>query len=125
MMAHSAAVCQCSSRTPPAVSRMFTPAREVETGSSRTVTSRDQPPSYVRLFASEDGYLKVGTRLFDSVAGGQVDSAFCPSSTGLLGPGSVLPRPAAIAADARPAVAIAAAGATCSTICRRVMFRCG
>src|SRR5579862_3040558 len=43
MKAHSAAVCQCSSRTPPAVRRMSTPAMLLETGSSRTVTSRDQP----------------------------------------------------------------------------------
>src|SRR5207248_9185831 len=45
MMAHSPAVCQCSSRTPPAVSLMFTPASVLETGNSRTVTSRDHPPS--------------------------------------------------------------------------------
>src|SRR3954466_13348609 len=106
MIAHSPAVCQCSSRTPPAVSLMLTPAMDVETGSSRTVTSRDQPPSYVRLFARENGYLKVGTRLLESVSGGHVESAFCPSSVALPGPGSVLPRPAAMAAEARPAIAI-------------------
>jgi hypothetical protein len=39
------AVCQWSSRTPPAVSLMFTPAMDSDTGSSRTVTSRDHPPS--------------------------------------------------------------------------------
>ena len=49
MIAHSPAACQCSSRTPPAVSRMLTPAIALETGSSRTVTSRDQPPLKTRL----------------------------------------------------------------------------
>jgi len=38
---HSASLCQCSARTPPAVSRMLTPAIVVATGSSRWVTSRD------------------------------------------------------------------------------------
>ena len=59
MIAHSPAVCQCNSRTPPAVSLMFTPAKVFDTASSRTVTSRDHPPSYVRLFAKEKGYLNV------------------------------------------------------------------
>src|SRR6266513_4640667 len=94
MMAHSPAVCQCSSRTPPAVSLMFTPARVFETGSSRTVTSRDQPPSYVRLFAKENGYLKFWTRLLESVLGGQIESGFWPSSARLAGPGSLLLRSA-------------------------------
>src|SRR5580704_5905680 len=61
MYAHSAAVCQCSSRTPPAVRRMSTPASDLETASSRTVTSRDHPPSWNRLCAKENGYLKVCT----------------------------------------------------------------
>src|SRR6266513_5852170 len=95
MMAHSPAVCQCSSRTPPAVSLMFTPARVFETGSSRTVTSRDQPPSYVRLFAKENGYLKFWTRLLESVSGGHIESGFWPSSTASAGPGSLLLRSAA------------------------------
>src|SRR6266481_9219051 len=94
MMAHSPAVCQCSSRNPPAVSLMLTPARVFETGSSRTVTSRDHPPSYVRLFAKEKGYLKFCTRLFESVLGGQIESGFCPSNVGLDGPRSVLLRSA-------------------------------
>src|SRR5213082_3439349 len=76
MMAHSADVCQCNSRTPPAVSLMFTPASVFDTGSSRTVTSRDQPPSYVRLFAKENGYLKFWTRLLESVSGGHMESGF-------------------------------------------------
>src|SRR5438309_9610746 len=94
MMAHSAEVCQCNSRTPPAVSLMFTPAIDFETGSSRTVTSRDHPPSYVRLFAKENGYLNVGTRLLESVPGGHMESGFWPSSAGLAGPGSLLLRSA-------------------------------
>src|SRR5205807_9488996 len=94
MMAHSADVCQCSSRTPPAVSLMFTPARVLETGSSRTVTSREHPPSEVRLFAKENGYLKFWTRLFESVPGGHMESGFWPSSGGLPGPGSLLLRSA-------------------------------
>ena len=47
MKDHSAALCQCSSRTPPALSRMLTPARSTAAGSSRVVTSRDQPPSLI------------------------------------------------------------------------------
>src|ERR1044072_3392104 len=94
MMAHSLAMCQCSSRNAPAVSLMLTPARVLDTGSSRTVTSRDHPPSYVRLFAKENGYLKFWTRLLESVTGGHVESGFWPSSIGLAGPGSVLLRSA-------------------------------
>src|SRR5437660_11692164 len=89
MNAHSPAVCQCSSRTPPAVSLMFTPAMDFETGSSRTVTSRDHPPSYVRLFARENGYLNVGTKLLESVPGGHAESRFCASRSALVGPGSL------------------------------------
>src|SRR6266566_1565200 len=94
MIAHSSAVCQCSSRTPPAVSLMLTPAMDLETGSSRTVTSRDHPPSYVRLFAKENGYLKFCTKLLESVPGGQIESGFCASSGELTGPGSLLLRSA-------------------------------
>src|SRR5712671_7042972 len=94
MMAHSPDVCQCNSRQPPAVNLTFTPAISFETGSSRIVTSRDHPPSYVRLFANENGYLKFWTRLFESVGGGQMESGFCPSSAGLAGPGSLLLRSA-------------------------------
>src|SRR6266436_8580401 len=79
MIAHSPAVCQCSSRTPPAVSLIFTPAMDFETGSSRTVTSRDQPPSYTRLFARENGYLNDGTRVLESVPGGHAESGFWAS----------------------------------------------
>src|SRR5215468_7784314 len=61
MKAHSDAVCQCNSRTPPAVNRMFTPASVLETASSLCVTSRDHPPSCWRLCEIENGYLKVCT----------------------------------------------------------------
>ena len=60
-----------------------------ETGSSRTVTSRDHPPSYVRLLAKENGYLKFCTRLLESVGGGHWESGFCASRSGACGPGSV------------------------------------
>src|SRR4029077_16365992 len=88
MYAHSAAVCQCSSRTPPAVSRMSTPAMVVETASSRTVTSRDHPPSCSRLWAKEKGYLKVCTPPA-SVGGGAPESRFDASRPGFVGPGSL------------------------------------
>src|ERR1700756_3938855 len=60
MLPPSPAVCQCNSRTPPAVSLMLTPAKAFETGSSRTVTSRDHPPSYTRLLANENGNQALG-----------------------------------------------------------------
>src|SRR5258708_6040217 len=85
----SPAVCQFSSRTPPAVSRLFTPAMDLESGSSRIVTSRDHPPSYIRLLAKENGYLNART-LPASVLGGVTESGFWPSSTGFFGPGSLL-----------------------------------
>src|SRR3981189_2533685 len=72
---------------------MFTPARDFETASSRTVTSRDHPPSYVRLFAKENGYLNVGTKLLESVLGGHAESWFCPPRVAFGGPGSVALRP--------------------------------
>src|SRR5580700_2637945 len=88
MKAHSAAVCQCSSRTPPAVNRMSTPAIDFETCSSRTVTSRDHPPSCMRLCEIPKGYLKVCTPPA-SVCGGRNESGFCASIAGLPGPGAL------------------------------------
>src|SRR5580692_2076410 len=88
MNAHSDAVCQCNSRTPPAVSRMSTPAIAFDTGNSRTVTSRDHPPSCSRLCENENGYLKVCTPPA-SVNGGFVESVFAASSPGFVGPGSL------------------------------------
>src|SRR5712692_777840 len=49
MKAHSSAVCQCSSRKLPAVSRILTPARSFEDGNTFCVTSFVQPPSSIRL----------------------------------------------------------------------------
>src|SRR5271155_5999640 len=89
MKAHSAAVCQCSSRTPPAVSRISTPARLFETASSRAVTSRDHPPSCKRLCANANGYLNVCTPPA-SVQGGLNESGFAASSPEFAGPGSLL-----------------------------------
>lgn len=98
---------------------MFTPASDFETGSSRTVTSRDHPPLYVRLFASENGYLNTGTRLSESVVGGHAASGFCASTSLLAGPGSLVdrswelncvlswPRAGKLASDATPATASA------------------
>src|SRR5438067_3510118 len=59
MMAHSLAVCQCSSRNPPAVSLMFTPARVLDTGSSRTVTSRDHSPVVNTLVRKGEWVLEI------------------------------------------------------------------
>src|SRR5579872_6482419 len=93
MKAHSAAVCQCSSRMPPAVNLMSTPAIDFETASSRTVTSRDQPPSCIRLWDRPKGYLNVATPP-SSVGGGKKESGFWASSGELLGPGALALRSA-------------------------------
>src|SRR5580658_6243395 len=93
MNAHSAAVCQCNSRTPPAVSRILTPAIVLETSSSRTVTSRDQPPSCNRLWPKANGYLKVCTPPA-SVGGGFPAEGFCESRGEFTGPGSLALRSA-------------------------------
>src|SRR5580765_5434360 len=89
MNAHSAAACQWSSRMPPAVSRISTPAIDLETGNSRTVTSRDHPPEWSRLCESEKGYLNTGTDPA-SVTGGATELGFCASRAALVGPGSLL-----------------------------------
>src|SRR5579883_239768 len=89
MMDHSAALCQCSSRMPPASRRMLTPASSLAMGSSRAVTSRDQPPWYTRLFASENGNLKPGM-LPESETGGTLESGFAVSSARLVGPGELI-----------------------------------
>src|SRR5467141_2111506 len=49
IMAHSSAVCQCSSRKLPAVSRILTPAMSFEEGRTLFVTWLVQPPSSTRL----------------------------------------------------------------------------
>src|SRR6266404_291155 len=88
MIAHSAAVCQCSSRIPPAFSLMLTPAIVFETGSSRTVTSLDHPPANTRLFERENGYLQVGTPPASDTRGMLV-SVLALSRALSVGPGSV------------------------------------
>src|SRR5689334_18370483 len=88
-MDHSAALCQCNSRMPPASRRIFTPASCFAIGSSLAVTSRDQPPWYTRLFASENGNLKPGM-LPVSESGGIRVSGLAASSAGFLGPGALI-----------------------------------
>jgi hypothetical protein len=77
--------CQCISRTPPGVRRMFTPASVVAIGNSRAVTSRAQPPSSSRLWASEKENFKLGTSP-ESVFGGASMSGFCRSRAKFRGP---------------------------------------
>src|ERR1700722_5080332 len=88
MKAHSEAVCQCSSRQPPAGRRMSTPARVLDTASSRCVTSRDPPPSCKPLCAMEKGYLNVCTPPA-SVETGLLELGLAASMAGLVGPGSL------------------------------------
>ena len=85
MKAHSAGLCQCSSRTPPALSRMLTMARSVEEGISRIVVCRDQPPSLILMWLSANDHLKVGSVPL-SVAGGLILSGLCASREGFDGP---------------------------------------
>ncbi len=59
--AHSACLCQCSSRTPPGVRRMLTPAIVVEIANSRCMTSRDQPPSRIFMCASANENRRFGS----------------------------------------------------------------
>src|SRR5579863_757106 len=73
---------------PPAVSRMSTPAIDLDTASSRTVTSRDHPPSCIRLCESPKEYLKVCTPPA-SVGGGKKESGFWASIGGFPGPGAL------------------------------------
>src|SRR5947209_18501284 len=73
---------------PPAVNLMSTPAIDLETASSLTVTSRDHPPSCIRLWESPKGYLNVWTPPA-SEGGGRKESGFWPSSAGLPGPGAL------------------------------------
>src|SRR6476620_4238738 len=87
MNAHSASLCQCSSRYAPAFSRMFTPAKVVATGNSRTVTSRAQPPVWRRLCAAAKGNFRFG-RLPESVGGAP---GFCNAIATLSGPSTDSP----------------------------------
>ena len=83
MKAHSAGLCQCSSRTPPALSRMLTIAMSVEDGISRIVVCRDQPPSLILTWLSVKDHLKVGSVPL-SVAGGMILSGLCTLATGSM-----------------------------------------
>src|SRR6267378_6584961 len=88
MYAHSAAWCQCNSRTPPAVSRIFTPAMVVEIGKSACVTCRAQPPFWIR----RDAVLKdaqICGMPPTSVAGGENADGNWSLIAGSCGRGSV------------------------------------
>src|SRR5579863_2123521 len=115
MIAHSAAWCQWSSRMPPAVRRMLTPEISFEIAKSFTVTSRAQPPFWMRLAALLKEAHVIGIPP-TSVAGGDCAAGNWPPITGFCGPGSVrfsgpfaliapcagssgLPKDAALAAD--------------------------
>src|SRR5438105_3127373 len=88
MNAHSAKTCQCSSRTPPAVSRMLTPAMVSEIWKSAWVTWRAQPPFWVRFGALLNEAQTCG-RSPTSVAGGENAAGNRSASAALCGPGSV------------------------------------
>ncbi len=87
IIAHSAVICQWSSRTPPAVNRISTPAIVFEIGNSLAVTCRVQPPLSIRFLARENEYLNGGTVPL-SVSGAQTESGFSASSAAFFGPGS-------------------------------------
>src|SRR5438445_6955952 len=88
MNAHSAKTCQCSSRTPPAVSRMLTPAMVSEIWKSACVTCRAQPPFWMRFGALLNDAQNCG-RSPTSVGGGEDAAGNRSASAGLCGPGSV------------------------------------
>src|SRR5215472_3028377 len=58
---------------------MSTPAMDLDTSSSRTVTSRDHPPECSRLCPKENGYLNGGNPPL-SVGGGLLELGFWISS---------------------------------------------
>src|SRR5260370_27242746 len=88
MNAHSEKTCQCSSRTPPAVSRMLTPAMVSEIWKSACVTWRAQPPFWIRFGALLKDAQNCG-RSPTSVAGGEDAARNRSASAALCGPGSV------------------------------------
>ena len=85
MKAHSAGLCQCSSRTAPALSRMLTMARSFEAGTSRRVGWRDQPPSRIFTWLSAKDHRKVGSVPL-SVVGGRSLSRLWACRAGFVGP---------------------------------------
>src|SRR6266853_642873 len=86
--AHSAKVCQCSSRRPPAVSRILTPEMVSEIWKSACVTCRAQPPFWIRFGALLNDAQNCGMS-FVSVAGGDDAAGNWSAIAGLCGPGSV------------------------------------
>src|SRR6266446_1806182 len=86
--AHSAKVCQCSSRRPPAVSRMLTPDMVSEIWKSDCVTCRAQPPFWIRFGALLNDAQNCGMS-FVLVAGGDDAAGNWSAIAGLCGPGSV------------------------------------
>src|SRR6266404_2287403 len=86
--AHSAKVCQCSSRRPPAVSRMLTPEMVSEIWKSACVTCRAQPPFWMRFGALLNDAQNCGMS-FVSVAGGDEAAGNWSAIAGLCGPASV------------------------------------
>src|ERR1700722_11175414 len=123
MYAHSEARCQCTSRMPPALSRMFTPEKVSEIAKSAWVTWRAQPPAWIRLWALLKEAQNCGSSPI-SVAGGLFALGNCEARFGFRGPGSRsasalaltapcagesgLPNVAAFATDATVATAPAA-----------------
>src|SRR6266446_1430096 len=88
MNAHSEKTCQCSSRTPPAVNRMLTPAIVSEIWKSACVTWRAQPPFWIRFGALLKDAQNCGMSP-TSVAGGDDAAGNWSAIAGLCGPGSV------------------------------------
>src|SRR5712664_383656 len=86
--AHSAKVCQCSSRRPPTVSRMLTPEMVSEIWKSDCVTCRAQPPFWIRFGALLNDAQNCGMSP-TSVAGGEDAAGNRSASAALCGPGSV------------------------------------
>ncbi len=125
MIAHSACWCQCSSRTPPGPRRMFTPAMSFDTGKALVVTSRAQPPAWMRLCAMLNEAHGIGMPP-TSVGGGLLNEGSTSRSCGFCGPGSAiaigveliapcagvsgLPNSAALAAAAAPSATARAGG---------------
>src|ERR671918_239998 len=87
MIAHSAARCQCSSRIPPAVSRMLTPAMVSEIGKSACVTCRAQPPFWMRFGALLNDAQNSGMSP-TSVGGGDWAEGNWLAIAGFFGPGT-------------------------------------
>src|SRR5271169_2865402 len=86
--AHSANWCQCSSRIPPLVSRILTPAIVSEISKSNCVTCRAQPPFWIR-FAALLNDAQNCCRSFVEVAGGDTAEGNWLAIAGFCGPGSV------------------------------------